>query len=104
MTGTDDDPRVPNPYHVRRGVGEPTGATSTWAPTGTRMEPGPGGAWENWGIFAGVVLLIAGFGHVLCARVGIEVVRIDLERHQPECLERSRLHLKVGEALEPVRV
>ena len=71
MTGTDHDPRVPNPYHVKRGVGEPTGATSTWAPTGTRMEPGPGGAWENWGIFAGVVLLIAGFGHVLLGLVAV---------------------------------
>jgi hypothetical protein len=70
MTGTDQDPRVPNPYHDERGVGEATGGGTVWAPTGARMEPA-GGAWANWGVFAGVVLLIAGFGHVLIGIVAL---------------------------------
>jgi hypothetical protein len=71
MTGTDQDPRVPNPPRTDRGVGEASGTAYTWAPTGTRMEPGPGGAWENWGIFAAVVLLIAGFGHALLGIIAV---------------------------------
>jgi hypothetical protein len=68
MTGTDQVPLVPKPG--KRGVGEATGGGSTWAPTGVRMEPA-GGRWENWGVFAGVVLLIAGFGHMLLGIVGL---------------------------------
>jgi hypothetical protein len=65
MTGTDQSPLLPDPYRTGRGVGDPGGSSETWAPTGTRMEPSPGGAGENWTIFAGIVLLIAGIGHVL---------------------------------------
>jgi hypothetical protein len=64
MTGTDQDPRVPNLHHVRRGVGEATGGGTAWAPSGAPVPPA-GGSWGGWGIFAGVVLLLAGFGHVL---------------------------------------
>ena len=34
------------------------------------MEP-TGGSWENWAIFAGVVLLISGVGHVLIGLVAL---------------------------------
>jgi hypothetical protein len=64
MTSTDQSPLVPDPSSAGRGIGDPGGSASTWDPVDAPVEP-DGGAWENWAIFAGVVLLIAGFGHVL---------------------------------------
>jgi hypothetical protein len=60
MTGTHGDPqRVSDPYLTKQGL-----EGGSWAPTGPRTEP-PGNAWENWAIFAGVMLLMAGVAHVL---------------------------------------
>ncbi len=60
MTGTHRAPQqAADPYLTEQGL---TGGS--WAPTGPRREP-PGSAWENWAIFAGVLLLVAGVAHVL---------------------------------------
>jgi hypothetical protein len=72
MTGTDHDPRLPGSLHTERGIGEPSGAAHVWEPTGAPPKStGPDGAWANWAIFAGVVLLIAGFGRVLLGIVAL---------------------------------
>jgi hypothetical protein len=71
MTGTDQSPLLPDPYRNGRGVGDPGGSASTWDPEDTPPEPPSGGAWENWAIFAAVVLLLAGFGHVLLGIVAL---------------------------------
>jgi hypothetical protein len=65
MTGTERDPAVvPDPYLTEQGL--PGGGSSpVWAPTGERREPTA----SNWATFAGVVLLIAGVGHVLIGLV-----------------------------------
>jgi hypothetical protein len=60
MTGSSQPQRVADPYLTKQGVGPST----SWAPTGVRREP-PGNAWENWAVFAAVLLLMAGVGHVL---------------------------------------
>jgi hypothetical protein len=67
MTDTDRAPEsVPDPYLTAQGL---AGGTS-WAPTGPRPEPA-GSAWGNWGVFAGVVVLIAGLAHVLIGIVAL---------------------------------
>jgi hypothetical protein len=60
MTGSTQPGRAADPHLAQYGLG----SSSSWAPTGVRMEP-PGNAWENWAIFAAVLLLMAGVGHVL---------------------------------------
>jgi hypothetical protein len=69
MTGSDRDRAfASDPYLTRQDVG---GGATTWAPTGERMEPVSGGRWENWAVFAAVVLLITGLGHVLVGLVAL---------------------------------
>jgi hypothetical protein len=69
MTGTDQNPRGPDPYRDR-GVGEMSRDDDTWEPAPTDV-PAAGGDLGNWGVFAGVILTIAGFGHVLLGIVAL---------------------------------
>jgi hypothetical protein len=61
----DTDRGAPDPILAAEGL--PT--DTSWAPTGPR--PQPGAAWGNWGVFAGVVVLLAGAAHVLIGIVAL---------------------------------
>jgi hypothetical protein len=62
----DTDRGAPDPIVTAQGLPIDT----SWAPTGPRPES-PGAAWGNWGVFAGVVVLLAGAAHVLIGIVAL---------------------------------
>jgi hypothetical protein len=67
MTET-DRPResAPDPHLSAQGLAD----SASWVPTAPRPAP-PGSAWGNWGVFAGVVVLVAGLAHLLIGIVAL---------------------------------